>query len=126
MSKIIFVVDDSITVRVAVKAAIKKLEYDVEESENGREALQKLEALSKDGKRVNLILSDIHMPIMDGITLITELRKNMNYRFTPILVLTTESQESMKLKGKQAGATGWLVKPFQADQLVEIVKKLVR
>jgi len=126
LSKIIFVVDDSITVRVAVKAAIKKLEYDVEESANGREALQKLDALSKDGKRVNLILSDIHMPIMDGITLITELRKNLNYRFTPILVLTTESQESMKLKGKQAGATGWLVKPFQADQLVEIVKKLVR
>ncbi|HPE67754.1 MAG TPA: response regulator [Thermotogota bacterium] len=126
MSKVIMIVDDSITVRVAVKATLTKEGYEVQEGSNGKDALQKLESLSKSGKRVNLIISDVNMPQMDGITFITELRKNMAYKFTPILVLTTESQESMKLKGKQAGATGWLVKPFQPTQLVEIIKKLIR
>ncbi len=126
MDKTIMIVDDSVTTRVAVKSALQKVGYAVEEGINGVDALKKLQEFKKNGKRINLIISDVNMPQMDGITFITELKKEMSYKFTPVLILTTESQEAMKLKGKQAGATGWLVKPFQPDQLNEIVKKLVR
>jgi len=126
MNKTVFIVDDSITTRVAVKTTLKKEGYEIEEASNGIDALKKLEELKKNNKRINLIISDINMPQMDGITLITELKKDLSYKFTPVLVLTTESQNSMILKGKKAGAAGWLVKPFQPEQLSEIVKKIIR
>jgi len=126
MEKTVMIVDDSITTRVAVKSALKKDGYLVEEAINGIDALKKLEEFKKARKKINLIISDINMPQMDGITFIKELKKEISYKFTPVLILTTESQENMKLKGKQAGATGWLVKPFQPSQLYEIVKKIIR
>jgi two-component system chemotaxis response regulator CheY len=77
------------------------------------------------GKAVNLVVTDLNMPVMDGITLIRELRKLPNFKFTPILMLTTESQDSKKQEGKTAGATGWLVKPFNPEQLLGVIAKVV-
>jgi two-component system chemotaxis response regulator CheY len=74
---------------------------------------------------VNLVVTDLNMPVMDGISLIKELRKLPNFKFTPILMLTTESQDAKKQEGKSAGATGWLVKPFNPDQLLQVVGKVV-
>jgi two-component system chemotaxis response regulator CheY len=79
----------------------------------------------KDGENIGMIISDINMPIMDGITFIHEVKKTP-FKYTPILVLTTESQEEMKMKGKKAGASGWLVKPFKPEQLVYVTKKFMR
>jgi two-component system chemotaxis response regulator CheY len=90
------------------------------EGSDGQDALGKVS-----GKSVNLVVTDLNMPVMDGITLIKELRKTANFKFTPILMLTTESQDSKKQEGKSAGATGWLVKPFNPDQLLQVVAKVV-
>jgi len=120
------VVDDSATLRASVKFSLTEAGYGVEEAINGRDALQKLQELQAKGNSVSLIISDINMPEMDGITFVKEVKRTMAFRFIPVLILTTESQESMKLEGKNAGAAGWLVKPFSNDQLVDVVKKFVR
>lgn len=125
MNKTILIVDDSATVRVAVKMALKK-EYDILEGKNGKDALAVAEKHFAGGNRINLIITDINMPIMGGIEFIKEIKQNRNAKFTPILVLTTESQDSMKMEGKKAGATGWLVKPFKPEQLQGIVKKVIK
>lgn len=125
MDKTILIVDDSATVRVAVKMALKK-DYDILEAKNGKDALAKAESHFASGKRLNLIITDINMPIMGGLEFIKEIKKNRSAKFIPILVLTTESQDSMKMEGKKAGATGWLVKPFKPEQLQGIVKKVIK
>ncbi|HOO33174.1 MAG TPA: response regulator [Thermotogota bacterium] len=125
MEKTILIVDDSATVRVAVKMALKS-EYEIIEGKNGKDALAVAERHFAEGKRINLIITDINMPIMGGIEFIKEIKQNRNAKFTPILVLTTESQDSMKMEGKKAGATGWLVKPFKPEQLQGIVKKVIK
>jgi two-component system chemotaxis response regulator CheY len=122
----ILIVDDSMTLRVSVKFTLEQVGYAVEEAVNGRDALKKLDSLQSNGKPVSLIISDINMPVMDGITFVKEAKKNGSHRFIPVLILTTESQESMKMEGKNAGAAGWLVKPFNNEQLVGVVKKFVR
>ena len=125
MNKTVLIVDDSATVRVAVKMALKK-EYEVIDAKNGKDALDKIEKFYAGGNRLNLIITDINMPIMGGLEFIKEVKKNRNARFVPILVLTTESQGNMKMEGKKAGATGWLVKPFKPEQLLDVAKKVVR
>jgi two-component system chemotaxis response regulator CheY len=125
MDKTILIIDDSATVRVAVKMALKK-DYDIMEAINGKDALAKSEVHFASGKRINLIITDINMPIMGGLEFIKEIKKNRSAKFIPILVLTTESQDSMKMEGKKAGATGWLVKPFKPEQLQGIVKKVIK
>lgn len=122
--KYLITIDDSITIRKSVEFALKDLGYDVEQAENGSEALEKIGSLKKDGKDCALAIVDVNMPVMDGITFVKEFRKTD--KFTPILILTTESEESKIKSGKEAGASGWLVKPFQSDQLVNVVEKLVR
>ncbi|MGI6034947.1 MAG: response regulator [Limnochordia bacterium] len=124
--KTVMIVDDSRTVREAVKYTLGKENFQVIEAEDGQHGLDVLAQQQRMGKRLAMIISDINMPRMDGITFITNVKKMPGMRFVPILVLTTESQQAMKMQGKEAGAAGWLVKPFQPEQLVQVVKKFVR
>lgn len=116
----ILAVDDSASMRQMVSFTLKSAGYDVTEATDGDEALQ----LAKN-TQFNLVLTDINMPNMDGIELTKELRALPNYKFTPILTLTTESASDKKQEGKMAGATGWIVKPFNPDQLISTVKKVL-
>lgn len=126
MSRNVLIVDDSATLRASVKFSLTEADYNVEEAINGKDGLQKLQELQSKGNQVSLIISDINMPEMDGITFVKEIKKNAALKFIPILILTTESQDSKKMEGKDAGAAGWLVKPFSSDQLIDVVKKFVR
>jgi two-component system chemotaxis response regulator CheY len=116
----ILAVDDSASMRQMVTFTLKDAGYDVVEAADGQQALQ----AAKSGK-FDLVLSDVNMPVMDGITLIKELRTLGNFKFTPILMLTTEAGADKKTEGKQAGATGWIVKPFNPEQLLATVKKVL-
>ena len=119
MAKTIMVVDDSISIRQVVGIALKQAGYDVIEGVDGKDALAKLT-----GQKVNLIISDVNMPNMDGIAFVRELKTRPAYKFTPVLMLTTESQEDKKEQGKAAGAKAWMVKPFKPEALVAAVQKL--
>ena len=116
----ILAVDDSASMRQMVVMTLKGAGYDVVEAVDGAAALQ----LAK-SKSFNLVLTDVNMPKMDGITLTRELRALPAYKFTPILTLTTESGSDKKQEGKAAGATGWLVKPFNPEQLISTVKRVL-
>ncbi len=114
----ILAVDDSASMRQMVSFTLKSAGHQVTEAEDGVDALNKEKAGSYD-----LVITDVNMPNMDGITLISELRKLANFKFTPLLMLTTESASDKKMAGKNAGATGWIVKPFNPDQLLAVIKK---
>ncbi|GLX76828.1 Fis family transcriptional regulator [Thalassotalea insulae] len=120
MSKVL-VVDDSNSIRDMVSFTLKSAGYETVEAKDGHEGLAKAQADNFD-----LVISDVNMPNMDGITLCSELRQLDDFKFTPILMLTTESSGDMKLKGKSAGATGWLVKPFNPDKLLATIKRVIR
>lgn len=120
MGKTILIVDDSPSVRQVVGIALKGAGYEVIEGCDGKDALTKL-----DGRKVHLIISDVNMPNMDGITFVKEVKKLGAYKFTPIIMLTTESQESKKREGQEAGAKAWVVKPFQPAQMLAAVSKLI-
>jgi two-component system chemotaxis response regulator CheY len=120
MSKTIMIVDDSASLRQVVAIALKGAGYTVLEGCDGKDAIAKLT-----GQKVNLIISDVNMPNMDGITMVKQLKQMPAYKFTPIVMLTTESQESKKKEGQEAGAKAWMVKPFSAPQLLSVVQKLV-
>jgi two-component system, chemotaxis family, chemotaxis protein CheY len=117
----VLVVDDSVTMVLSLKTTLKMNGYEVETAGNGREALDKLKA----GLKPNLILTDINMPEMGGLELIRNVRAINEFRFTPILTLTTESEASKRNEGKLAGATGWLVKPVSGNDLVAVMKKVL-
>lgn len=121
MAKTALIVDDSTSMRQMVSFTMQEAGFSVLEGANGQEALQRVE-----GNRVELVITDLNMPVMDGIALIRQLRSNPAYKFTPILMLTTESQESKKQEGKAAGATGWIIKPFDPQKLLAVVAKVVR
>ena len=125
-NKKILVLDDSKTIRSSVKYTLEKEGYDVLLAEDGKEGLEVLEENSSMSDRPKMIISDINMPRMGGIEFIEEVKSNSKFKFIPVLVLTTESQSSMKSKGKKAGAAGWLVKPFEPQQLIDVVEKFVR
>ena len=116
----ILAVDDSTSMRQMVSFTLKGAGYEVVEAADGDEAFD----VAK-GKSVDLVVTDVNMPNMDGITLIKQLRTLPSYKFTPMLLLTTESSTDSKQKGKAAGATGWIVKPFNPDQLLATVKKVL-
>ncbi len=122
---LILVVDDSRTVRMSIEYLLKSKGYEVCSAGDGTEGLDKLKNLQSQGKKPGLILTDINMPKMGGLEFIKEVKKSTLSRFIPILVLTTESQDSMKMEGKKAGAAGWIVKPYQPEQLIAVVKKFV-
>ena len=116
----ILTVDDTASMRQMISFTLNSVGHDVIQASDGKEALTLLQ-----GKKVDLVIADVNMPNMDGITLVKSLRALADYKFTPILMLTTESQESKREQGKVAGATGWIVKPFNPEQLLTIVKKVL-
>lgn len=120
MAKTILAVDDSGSLRQMVAFSLKAAGYDVVSAVDGQDGLNKAKE-----KTVDLVLTDQNMPIMDGLTLITNLRQLASYQKVPILMLTTESSDEMKAKGKAAGANGWLVKPFDPKRLIEVVQKVI-
>ena len=120
MSKTILAVDDSASIRQMVAFTLKSSGYEVVEAVDGMDGLEKAKS-----KSFNLILTDQNMPRMDGLTLVKNLRALAQYKTVPILMLTTESSDAMKAQGKAAGATGWLVKPFDPQKLIEVVKKVI-
>ncbi|MEV4641783.1 response regulator [Actinoplanes sp. NPDC049548] len=120
MAKTILIVDDSASVRQVVSIALKGAGYDVIAGVDGKDALTKL-----NGQRIHLIISDVNMPNMDGITFVSEARKLPAYKFTPIIMLTTESQEEKKRQAQAAGAKAWVTKPFQPEQMLNAVAKLI-
>ncbi len=124
MEKHILFVDDSPTVRSSVSFCLRNAGYRVTEAADGKDALEQLQAIKDKGESLALIVTDINMPQMDGITLIYEV-KETEFKFIPILVLTTEADESVIEKGRVAGASGWLLKPFQPEQLLWAVKRVV-
>jgi two-component system, chemotaxis family, chemotaxis protein CheY len=121
MAKTVLVVDDSVTMVMSLKTTLSLNGFQAETAGNGREALNKL----KGGVRPDLILTDINMPVMDGIELIRNVRAMPGLKFVPILTLTTESELAKKNEGKQAGATGWLVKPVSGNDLVAVIRKVL-
>lgn len=120
MAKSILAVDDSASIRQMVGFTLKSSGYEVVEAVDGMDGLEKAK-----GKSFSLVLTDQNMPRMDGLTLIKTLRGMPQYKTVPILMLTTESSDAMKQQGRAAGATGWLVKPFDPQKLVEVVKKVI-
>lgn len=125
MKKKILIVDDSATLRASVNYTLREAGFETIDAVNGADGLEKLNQSIKAGIQIGMIISDINMPVMDGITFIKAVKKTP-FKYTPILVLTTESQEEMKMKGKNAGASGWLVKPFKPEQLIYVTKKFMR
>lgn len=121
MEKRVLIVDDSESIREAVSFTLENANYSVERAVDGLDALEKLK-----GSSFQLMITDLHMPNMDGINLIKEIRAREEYQFLPILFLTTESQSAKKEEARAAGATGWVVKPFVPEKLVAVVQKLIR
>ena len=119
--KNILVVDDSESIRELLAMTLDSAGFKITKAEQGADALLKLEK-----QRFNLIVTDLHMPEMDGITLIKEVRKTDSHKFVPILLVTTENHNDKKIEAREAGATGWIVKPFQSEKLIQVVNKLMR
>jgi two-component system chemotaxis response regulator CheY len=121
MANTALVVDDSTSMRQMVSFTLQESGFEVIEAGNGQEALDNVS-----GQSVNVVVTDLNMPVMDGMTLIRNLRSKPEFKFTPILMLTTESQDTKKQEGRDAGATGWIVKPFNPEQLMKVINKVVR
>jgi len=119
MGKTIMTVDDSTSIRQMVSFTLKGAGYEVIEAVDGKDAVSKLNG------DIKMVITDLNMPNMDGIELIKNVRANPTCKFVPIVMLTTESQDSRKQEGKAAGATGWIVKPFKPEQLLGVVKKVL-
>ena len=121
MAKSILIVDDSASLRTVVRLALVRAGYDVLEAGDGNEGLAQLDKAG----RVNLIVSDVNMPNMDGITFVTQVKQHSRHKFTPVIMLTTEGQDARKEQGRAAGAKAWIVKPFNPPQLLDAVSKLI-
>ncbi len=119
MKKTVLTVDDSRTMRDMVTFTLKNAGYDVLEAADGQQAMTAIA-----GKKVDLVITDLNMPVMDGLTLIRKLRAIPTHRTLPILMLTTEADDKKKAEGRAAGATGWIVKPFNPEKLVSVVQKV--
>lgn len=120
MAKTVLIVDDSASIRQVVGMTLKNAGYQVVDATNGQDALSKLT-----GQRVHLVISDVNMPVMDGITFLKQLKTRPAYKFTPVIMLTTESAQAKKAEGQAAGAKAWVVKPFQPAQMLTAVSKLI-
>ena len=120
MAKRILIVDDSASVRTVAGIALREAGYEVVEAVNGQDALGRL-----NGERIHLIISDVNMPVLDGIGFLKEVKRHPSYKFTPVIMLTTEAGEDKKQEGRAAGAKAWIVKPFQPKVMLDAVSKLV-
>jgi len=121
--KQILVIEDDRDIQANLKELLEDEGYAVTCMFNGQEALDRL--ISTPTNKVDLVITDLNMPVMDGMTLIRQLRAKPSMRFTPILMLTTESSDTRKAEGKAAGATGWIIKPFQSEQLLRVIEKVL-
>ncbi len=124
MSEYILVVDDSATIRASVQFILQQGGYEVTLANDGVDGIEKLKDITRSNDAVKMIITDINMPRMDGITFLQKVKAS-SFRSTPVLILTTESGEERKKQGREAGAAGWLVKPFQPEQLLAVINKLV-
>ncbi len=122
--KHVMVIDDSVTIRTSVEYALQGLGFSLEQAENGAVGLEKVKELKNKGKDVALCIVDVNMPVMDGITFISKFREID--KFTPVLVLTTETEEKKIQAGRSAGASGWIVKPFKNEEMIKVIRRLVR
>ncbi len=122
MNKKILIVDDSESIRSLLKYNLETSGYETAVAKDGLEALEIIEKNSD----LNLLLTDLHMPNMNGLELIERVRKNEKFKFLPILFLTTETNIEMKQRARNAGATGWIVKPFQSEKLIKTIRKVLR
>lgn len=120
MAKKILVIDDSASLRQVVSIALRSAGYEVAEAEHGAAGLERLGQ-----ERISLVICDVNMPVMDGISFVKEVKKRPEYRFLPVLMLTTESREDRKAEGQMAGAKAWVVKPFRPEQILGAVSKLI-
>jgi two-component system chemotaxis response regulator CheY len=120
MAKTIMIVDDSASIRMVVRLTLEGEGFNVIDASDGVEALKKL-----NGVKIHLLITDVNMPNMDGITLVEEAKKLPTYKFTPMMMLTTEVSDDKKMQGRKAGAKAWLVKPFQPPVLLNAVSKLI-
>jgi two-component system chemotaxis response regulator CheY len=120
MVKTALIVDDSTTMRQMVAFTLREAGFEVVEAEHGQDALDKIA-----GRKINVVITDLNMPVMDGFTFIKHVRAMAALKFVPILMLTTESQLSKKEQGKAAGATGWIVKPFDPEKLLQTIAKVL-
>ena len=123
MARTILIVDDSVSLRKVVAIALTGAGYEVVEAGDGLDALDKLAGLA--GRKVHLIISDVNMPRMGGLEFIRQVKANASYKFTPVIMLTTEGQDSMKEQGRAAGAKAWILKPFNPPQMLNAVAKLI-
>lgn len=121
MEKVVLIVDDSESIREVVLFTLENAGYNVLSACDGNDALKHL-----NGQHIDMILTDLHMPNLDGLGLIKEVRNRDKYRYTPILYLTTESQQSIKNEARTAGATGWIVKPFMPEKLIAAIAKIIK
>ncbi|NMG68115.1 response regulator [Azoarcus indigens] len=121
MAKTILIVDDSASIRMVVKTALTGAGYEVIEAADGQDALARL-----DGRKINLVISDVNMPRLDGIGFLRQMKQKPGYQFTPVIMLTTESEADKMRQGKEAGAKAWVVKPFQPAQMLAAVAKLIQ
>lgn len=127
MKKNILIVDDSPTLRASVNFVLTGGGYNVFQAENGEAGLLKLDEIKKTGERVNLIISDVNMPKMNGLEFLRNIKdKNSLNKFIPVIILTTEREETLKQQGKEYGAAGWMTKPFKPDLLLSVIKKFIR
>ncbi len=122
MAKTILIADDSESIRAVVGFALREAGYDVLVANDGQHALD----LLLQNEHVSLIVSDLNMPIKDGISFLKDVRSLDKFKYLPFLILTTESQETKKMEAKQSGATGWIIKPFVKEKLIAVIKKVIR
>lgn len=125
MGRTALIVDDSTSMRQMVAFTLEEAGYTITEGRDGQQALDELGALQQAGSEVDIIITDLNMPVMDGLTFIREVRAREHFRFVPILMLTTESQESAKAEARRAGVTGWIVKPFDPDKLLSAIAQVI-
>ena len=121
MAKTILIVDDSSSLRTVVKLALMRAGFDVVEAGDGQQALTQLDRAAK----VHLIISDVNMPNMDGITFVKQVKQHARHKFTPVIMLTTDDQDARREQGRAAGAKAWMIKPFNPPQLLDAVSKLI-
>ena len=127
MKKNILIVDDSPTLRASVNFVLSGSGYNVIQAENGEDGLKKLEEVRANKQRINLIVSDINMPKMNGLEFLQAVKESKSFsRFIPVIILTTEREATLKQKGREYGAAGWMTKPFKPDVLLSVVKKFIR
>ncbi len=120
MSKIILVVDDSKTIRYTVVSTLRNYGYTVLEAEDGIDALEQC-----NGQKIHLVISDLNMPKLNGIGFVREMKQHPSYKYTPVIMLTTETSEAKRAEGKSVGAKVWMVKPFNADRMLSVINKLI-